>query len=48
MKYSVYFMNESNEWELLLSGLTQEGAGGHAAMYARLFHTETKIVAEDK
>lgn len=44
--YSVYFKNETGKWELLLKGLSINGAINHANMYANLFHTETKIIEE--
>jgi hypothetical protein len=42
--YSVYFKNEYGKWEILLKGLSEQGAKRHARMYADLFQTETKIV----
>lgn len=43
--YSVYYL-ENNEWILLLSGLSKEGAEGHAQLYSFLFKAETIIKSE--
>lgn len=47
MKYGVYFLDAtSQEWVLILKGLSYAGAIEHAVMYKRLFKAETKVVEE--